>query len=343
MKAKIIKNKSKGTGDGKREKLATLLPLDTPILLQYFPIYACNFKCHYCTFSAPKEKRGFISNKVSMDIELFKKTIDEAKEFNNKIKVVRFVGMGEPLLHKQIDYMIKYTMNSGITDFTEILTNGSLLTKDLANRLIEADLSSLFISIQGTSEVKYKNICDFDINMNKFLDNIRYYFEHKKANQKLHIKIIDCALDSKEDEEYFYEMFGDVCDTIAVEFSGPIFPGVEYEKVLPKKNLQLTQFGKHKRQVLICPQPFFTMQINPDGNVVPCYSVNYPEILGNCYNEHIVDIWLGKKYNKFRFNMLDGMEFNEVCKKCNIIKHRFHPEDDLSGDVERLKQVYKEQ
>jgi len=66
MKAKDISGKAPG---GARRKLAEALPLDTPLVVQFFPVYACNFTCKYCTFSIPKDERGFISDKVTMEFD----------------------------------------------------------------------------------------------------------------------------------------------------------------------------------------------------------------------------------------------------------------------------------
>ena len=43
-----------------------------------------------------------------MDFSLFKKAIDDLTAFPAKIKVLRFVGIGEPLLHKHISGMVQY-------------------------------------------------------------------------------------------------------------------------------------------------------------------------------------------------------------------------------------------
>jgi MoaA/NifB/PqqE/SkfB family radical SAM enzyme len=45
MKAKNISGQAPG---GKRTKLADVLPLDTPFVVQIFPDYACNLRCNYC-------------------------------------------------------------------------------------------------------------------------------------------------------------------------------------------------------------------------------------------------------------------------------------------------------
>ncbi|MFH1472025.1 MAG: radical SAM protein [Nanoarchaeota archaeon] len=149
MKAKDLSGQAPG---GQRTKLADVLPLNTPFVVQIFPIYACNFKCKYCIFPLDISKRGFISDKVIMDFELFKKCMDDFTKFPDKLKVLRFVGIGEPLLHKNIVDMIKYAVSKKVADKVELLTNGSLLTPELSDALISAGLSRLVVSLQGTSK-----------------------------------------------------------------------------------------------------------------------------------------------------------------------------------------------
>jgi len=111
LKAKDISGSAPG---GKRTPLAQALPLDTPFVVQIFPVYLCNFKCVYCIFSAQAARRGFISDKAVMDLDLYKKCIDDIAQFPGKVKVLRFVGIGEPLLHKNIVEMIKYAASKNV-------------------------------------------------------------------------------------------------------------------------------------------------------------------------------------------------------------------------------------
>jgi radical SAM protein with 4Fe4S-binding SPASM domain len=338
LKAKDISGQAPG---GKRTKLAEVLPLDTPFVVQIFPIYACNFKCGYCIFSVEKAKRHFISDKIVMDFDLYKKCIDDIARFPNKVKVLRFVGIGEPLLHKNIVDMVEYAASKDVANIVEILTNGSLLTPKMADSLISAGLSRLVVSLQGTSKDKYQEVCGTNIDFDTLIENLRYFFIHK-GNVHMYIKIIDCALESKDDEQKFHEMFGDICDTIAIEHAVPIHTGVDYENVLKKNDKAVTQFGLPVTEVHICPQPFFTLQINPDGKIVPCYSFEYPGIMGNCNNQSVVDIWNGGQFQRFRRKTLDGSKnICEVCANCNIIKYRLFPEDILNNDAERLKKFYE--
>lgn len=338
MKAQLIQGQAPG---GKRTMLAEVLPLATPLVVQIFPIYACNFRCNYCVFSTQLHERGFVSDKVIMDYGLFTKCIDEMTSFPDRLKVLRFVGMGEPLLHQHIVEMVEYTVRNSVAERVEILTNGSLLNPTMSDALLKAGLSRLIISIQGTTSAKYKQVCGVDLNFYQYVSNIKYFHDHKGTTQ-LHIKIIDYALEGPEDEEKFYDIFGDICDSIGVEYAGPIYPWVDYKQVLQDKDLTKTQFGLPVSAMHICPQPFFTLQINPDGKVVPCYSIDYPCIVGDCTGETVIDIWNGKCFTEFRRTMLEGAcTASPACKVCNIIKHRLFPEDVLNHAADRLKQYYE--
>lgn len=339
MKAKDISGQAPG---GKRAVLREVLPLDTPFVVQIFPAYACNFSCKYCIFSIDKEKRYFISDKIFLDYCLYKKCIDEIGLFPNQVKVLRIVGIGEPLLHNKIVDMVKYAASKGVAKTIEILTNALLLTPRLSDQLINAGLTRLVVSVQGTSAAKYKEVCGKEIDFANFIKNLRYFFANK-GNAQVYIKIIDCALEDKDDERKFQEIFGDICDTLAIEYAVPIHPGIDYKNVLKEKVIPLTQFGLPVKEVQICPQPFFTMQINPDGKVAPCYSFEYPEIMGDCNSESVCQIWTGEKFQSFRRKMLDGIKnVCEICAHCNIIKYRLFPEDALNReDAERLKKFYE--
>lgn len=326
---------------GQRIKLAEVLPLATPLVMQLFPIYACNFRCEYCFLSTPKSSRGFVTDRPVMELSVYRKCIDDMSQFDERLKVLRFVGMGEPLLHPDIAEMIAYAVGHHVADRTELLTNGSLLTTAMSDALISAGLSRLVISLQGVSRETYARISKVDIDFENLVANIRYFYKAQKSTH-VYIKIVDYALADKSEKEKYFDIFGDICDSIAVENAVPIMPGVDYEKVLKTPDGRKTQFGLPVTDIQVCPQPFFTMQINPDGKVVPCYQIAYPGIMGDANRQSIHEIWNGESYRSFRRAMLNGRRrVNDVCAQCNFIQYRLFPEDDLRNDAERLKAVYQ--
>ena len=341
MKAIRIDGQTPG---GKRTLLKDALPLNTPYIVQIFPVYACNFSCNYCLHSVPGEKRSFVSETTMLSYEMYKKTIDDLAKFPSKVKMLRFAGTGEPLLHKDIVNMIKYAVDKNVADTIDIVTNGSLLTHQLSEALIKVGLSKLRISIQGVTNEKYKETMGKKFDLNKLIDQIAYFYhtkEKQKSNTQLYIKVIDCALDEGQ-EEKFFDMFGDICDVIAIEHLLPAVSQINYSK-LSDKTGALTQNGNEIINAQICPQPFYMMQINPDGNVVPCCAMGTACILGNIQTETLSDIWNGEKLRRFRSNQLElNRKLYPLCRECEQFKYSMFKEDYLDDDRIRLLDFFRE-
>jgi len=93
-----------------------------------------------------------------------------------------FNGQGEPLINKDIPVMVKMAKDAEIAERVEIISNGSLLDKTMSDRLIEAGLDTLRISLQGLNSKKYKDICGANINFDD-LWTIYDIFMHIKTTQ----------------------------------------------------------------------------------------------------------------------------------------------------------------
>lgn len=332
MKAINLTNKNPG---GKREKLIDKLPLSTPYVVQLFPIYSCNFKCSYCgVFNRKKKDRFFITDKEIMDFSLFHKCIIDMKYFPEKIKTLRFVGVGEPLLHKQIVQMLQYSYFADVSNNIELITNGSLLTKEMSDKLLEVDcIDRIVISVQGLNSKSYREISGVKLDFDKFVDNIKYFYEHKNKTH-VYIKIANIALNNKKDEERFYDIFGNICDSIGIEHVVDIHTGTNIEY----KNKDISQFGEKVKDINICPLPFYFMEIRPDGNCIPCYNFEPPISFYNAKKESMVDIW---NNNAFRQMMILARRKNiPICNTCTMSQYRYHKEDDLDNSIKKLKTIY---
>ncbi|GAU75653.1 radical SAM [Fusibacter sp. 3D3] len=289
----------------------------------------------------PLSEHGFISNSGYMRFDTYKKIIDNLKYFNKKIKMLRFAGIGEPLLHKDIDKMISYAKKKKIADNIELVTNGLLLDYNLSKKLISSGLDKLRISIQGVTAKKYLELCKTKIDYDNFLSELEWLY-NSKGNMQIYIKIIDCALENETDESSFYKMFGDKSDFIAIEHMTPTVQGIDYVGLSKENVTELGQNGSELLDSNICPQPFYLIQVNPDGNVVPCCSTQYPIILGNVNNTDLKAIWDSARANQFRTDMLEGVKFaSKVCSKCNLYQYGLFKEDRLDEYSNILKEKYK--
>jgi MoaA/NifB/PqqE/SkfB family radical SAM enzyme len=86
-----------------------------------------------------------------MKMELFKKTVDDLKEFPDKIKKIKIGNHGEPTMHPDLPKHVEYARKSGVADIVEIFTNGSKLNPKLNRELVDAGLQRINISLEGLS------------------------------------------------------------------------------------------------------------------------------------------------------------------------------------------------
>jgi radical SAM protein with 4Fe4S-binding SPASM domain len=98
----------------------------------------CNLRCKHC-FNAVPTKRG-----VDLNIEEQLKVCDQI--INANIKSVQLTG-GEILLHEGWIQIASKLIDAGIR--VSIITNGVLLNKDLVQKISEAGVSAIGISIEG--------------------------------------------------------------------------------------------------------------------------------------------------------------------------------------------------
>lgn len=328
------------TPGGARERLQDMLPLDTPYMIQMFPAYACNFRCGFCLHALDRKQHGYISDVSFMSMELYRKCIDDMKLFPRKLKMLRFAAVGEPLLHKNIADMVAYAKRAEIAQSVDIVTNAAMLTPELSNKLIAAGLDRLRISVEGLSAEDYqKNACaklDFD----RFVTQIRYFYEHS-GHTHVYIKIIDYMVQTPERRKRFFDLFGPVCHSIAVEHLTPTIEEIDYDRLSGGMETDKPQNGEILLDSEVCPQGFYMMQINPDGKVVPCCSMKYPAILGDVKHQTVPEIWRGTAFNHFRASMLRSREgVGAVCRDCNLYLYDLHPEDVLDEVREELERKY---
>lgn len=112
------------------------------------PTSKCNLSCTMCF------RNTWIDEPFSdMEADVFENIIETMPD---TVETVFFGGMGEPLFHKDIIYMIqRASLNSRRV---ELLTNGTLLTREMSAALLDAGLSKLWVSIDSFEPQGYENI-----------------------------------------------------------------------------------------------------------------------------------------------------------------------------------------
>jgi len=119
-----------------------------PGYLQFAITNICNAKCDFCGFAVdrfdPRQRRSVTLQEARDVIDICVK---------NHIGYLLFVG-GEPLVHKDLRAMTRYTAERGIHPM--ICTNGSLWTEQNMRELSGDGLSSVIMSIDAHEVAKHE-------------------------------------------------------------------------------------------------------------------------------------------------------------------------------------------
>jgi radical SAM protein with 4Fe4S-binding SPASM domain len=203
--------------------------------------------------------------------------------------------------------------------------------------LIKAGLSTLRVSLQGLSSEEYKVNCNVDVDFEVIKENITYFFKNC-GESRIYVKIIDYMLKrSQERERLFFDTFSSISHITAIEHLTPTVEGVDFGKIANGTELSLTQDGNKMNRINVCPQPFYIMQINPDGNITVCCSVKYPGLFGNV-NTGVTEAWNGGSLKDFRRSSLQSgsAKASEACSKCVLHHYNVNKEDLLDGHEEEI-------
>ena len=299
-----------------RTQLEKVIPLNTPFTIFIDPSSGCNFQCKFC----PTGDRNLIKLQKrpisQMNLDLFKKIIDNIDTFDEPIKLLRLHKEGEPLLNSNFVEMVAYAKKNKNILKVDTTTNASLLNPELNLKIIEAGLDRINISIEGINKEQYKEVANYNINMDKLISNITHFYHHKKQCE-VSIKIPSNWI-NEEDKKYFFNTFSSISDRIFVENISNCWPNYEMKEITIDS--QFGVFGKEKIDISVCPYIFYSIAINSDGTVSSC-CVDWQRklILGDTKIESVKDIWLGNKLKKFQIMHLEGKrKTHPICGNCYL-------------------------
>ena len=332
--------------DTKRKKLAEVIPLAAPFTVYIEQTKYCNFKCFYCIHStrdeADGEFRSLGHRMQHMDEAFFEKIIRELKEFpQDGIKRIVFSGLGEPLMNPRLPDYVRMVVEAGIAGRVEIITNGLLLTPEKSRALVAAGITNINISVQGLDAAGYEETCGIRIDFERYLENLKYLYEHKE-NVQIYIKAIDATLGTKENEEKFFEIFSPFADRIYIEHLVVMQQQMDglREIVDGTKNFYGEELDVNRK---VCAQSFYFMQIGCEGDIFPCPVPGLGKNLsmGSAKEHTLTEIWNGSRRRGFLRKMLKK-EKDQIpdCATCTCFNAINNPMEQLDDDAERLLPLF---
>jgi len=106
----------------------------------------CNLRCIMCP-----QSKGLKRKKMAMDMSTFTSIVDQV--CISRPRIILHVS-GEPLLNKNVFKMIRYAKDKGCK--VTMVTNATLLTREVSVRILETSLDNIFFSFDGCTPEIYE-------------------------------------------------------------------------------------------------------------------------------------------------------------------------------------------
>ncbi len=299
----------------KRISLRDVIPLAKPFTILLEPTSLCNFKC-VCCFQSEPDFHSYLP-KGYMKFDDFKKIADDLAAWKGaKIRVIRIIGFGEPLINPATPAMVKYCKELDIAERVEITTNAALLTPKVSQELIDAGLDYIRCSIYAVDQKKHEALTQSRISIETIRDNIAALKKLRASagagKPFIYVKMLESQDPSEND--LFLKEYSNIADEAALE----------------KPHQWLSCADPRTRDV--CPQPFKMLSVHFNGDVILCdpdWKGN--TCVGNALDENISFIWGGGRMREFWRMQLEKRRCeNESCRNCSFLVDEYAI-DDLEG------------
>jgi MoaA/NifB/PqqE/SkfB family radical SAM enzyme len=300
----------------------------------------CNIGCVWCYRHDPHYQH--ILNK-DMPFELLEKIVENTQ---SKYRMIHIGGLGEPLLYPRIYDAIRLLKK--LSDKIKITTNNLFLTPEVVDKLTEAGLTHIEISVLGFNEqenAKYQGRKESD-KFGNLLKNIQYISDENKLHLQINTVITNVSYDSISKS---VETLKDAKNLKAIH-TIPLFvteqckeKGVErisdekYIELLEKLQADIEKYDldwelsppahgikmdpviEMKKKKNICFTCFEDPYIGVGGKIYPCG--RRKDFICEDASLGVEKAFNGPKLNQFRKNMLEG-NYPIACGKICYLKDK---------------------
>lgn len=280
-----------------------------PKLLEIEPSSKCNMNCLFCG------RQVMNRPEVLMDYNLYKKIIDECSNYD-VVGISGFSGWGEPLLNPRLLDMIEYAHKHNI--LSHLCTNGLLLNKVVSNKLLDAGLDKIKISLQGATAENY-SVMRANPHYQRIVDNIKKLVELRdKRGDDLFIQVSTSVTDETDEQvQEFTDFWKSTVDNFYCDITTfRRLRGIErVEEFIENKNLQTERPIRKSR----CVDVRTRLVVHADGFVPICCSDCKREVLlGDINKQTLKEVWDSPKLNNIRKILAndDGNDKIPFCKPC---------------------------
>ncbi len=307
------------------------MPFSTlPVLSEVAVTYRCNLKCSFCYAGCNCTTNPIGDNREMTASEIrtvLKKIYREAK-----VPTVSFTG-GEPTLRPDLADIVRYANRLGMR--TNLITNGTRITAELAVRLAEAGLDSAQVSLEGVTAETHERITGTSGSFIKSVSAVDFLkttgiLVHTNTTinrNNLHecLKMPDFVRRQMGNDRFSMNL---IVPAGSAALSGHLW--VRYSELGPYLKAIASASERHNVEFMwYSPTPMCVfnpvahglgnkgcsacdglISVGANGDVVPCSSYN--DTVGNLLEQGIDEIWRSKSARRYREKFLA----HPVCRDC---------------------------
>lgn len=278
------------------------------------PSASCNLKCTFCDLHSGRTP-GVDAFKGVMTPELFERLLAQVQASGFRLKLLQYIGHGEPLMNRHLASFVRQARAAGICDSQKIISNGTLLTRERLEELVDSGIECVEVSLDVADPCRYRAIKGAD----------RYEAVHRNLCAAIEFAakadrfdlIIKTATPHPDgtygveagDVEGVLRTFGEIAaSSPRVSIRG--VPLVTFSDAMAAR-------GQEYRSS--CEIPFYMLMVLFDGQVVACCSDALRQLpVGDINTQELRDIVAGAPLRHIRLCHLDKrQEEIPLCLYCS--------------------------
>lgn len=254
----------------------------------------CNLACIHCPHPTFKKSKYYAARYLEPDLNA--KLVDEVRdEGHGRTQYIRYTSEGEPLIHPKGYEMIEYAVrNSGV--YVTITTNGTIMNEKRTQRLLDAGVHMIDISIDAHRPETYAQIRingDLEVTRGNVLRLLKWVRE-AGSRTKVVVSFVEQPQNSAERDDFkkFWEDAG--ADYVVIRKLHSAAGAVEENA----KVIWLSLKGQARRP---CVYPWERIGLNPRGFLSFCPADwTHGSTLVDFRTNTIKDTWTGPLYQALR-------------------------------------------